>query len=116
MVGSIDPLFHFVASHTLGYGSSPTAHKMLAMRQTERKFLNDLRQILLATDMDIPSSHVETIKQSFIALYNTVRTGPLIGMSYPLLGVLNVVDLLKYWHMKYDADVSSQPSSSQTGS
>jgi len=40
-------------------------------------------------------------------------------MSYPLLAVLNVVDLLKYGHMKYDADDdddSSQALCSQTGS
>ena len=27
----------------------------------------------------------------------------LLGMSYPLLAVHNMVDLLKYWHMTYDA-------------
>ena len=94
----------------------PTAHKKLAICQPERNILNDLRQIFLAVDMDIPTSHVETTKQRFITLCNTLRTVPLIGMSYPLLAVLNVVDVLKYWHMKYDADDSSEPSSSQTGS
>jgi len=36
-----------------------TAHKMLAMCQAERNILSDLRQILLATDKDISSSHLE---------------------------------------------------------
>jgi len=93
-----------------------TAHKMLAICQPKRNIVNDLRQILLAADVDIKSSHVEMTKHVFITLCNTVRTDPLKGMSYPLLDVLNVVDLLKYWHMKYDADFSSQPSFSQTGS
>jgi len=72
-----------------------TAHKMLAMCQPERHFLNDLRQVLLAVDMDIPSSHVQTTRQRYITLCNQLVKVKLLGMSYLLLGVLNVVDLLK---------------------
>ena len=78
----------------LAMDNPTTAHKMLVMCQPERNILNDLRQIVLAEDMDIPNSHVDTTKQRFITLCNTVRTVPLIGMSYPLQAVLNVVDLL----------------------
>jgi len=80
-----------------------TAHKMLAMRLSERNILKALRQILLAADMDIPSTHVATTNQRYITLCNQLGTVKLLGMTYPLLAVLNVVDL-KYWHMTYDAD------------
>jgi len=88
---------------------------MLAIRLPERNILKDLRRIFLALDADIPSTRVETLKQRYITLCNQLRTIPLMGMSYAPLAVLNVVDLLKYWHMTYDAD-SSQGSSSQTRS
>jgi len=35
-----------------------------------------------------------------------------LGMSYPMLAVLNVVELLKYWVMTYDADSSHASGSS----
>jgi hypothetical protein len=96
---------------------SPTAHKMLAIEQPERNILTDLLELLLAADTDIPSSHVDTTRQRFLTLCNQLGTVNLLGMSYPLLAVLNVDDLLKYWHMKYDDDDdSSQASCSQTGS
>ena len=91
---------------------------MVAIEQPERNNLTDLREILLAADTDIPSSHVDTIRQRFLTLCNQLDTVNILGMSYPLLEVLNVVDLLKYWHMKYDADDdddSSQASCSHTG-
>jgi len=75
-----------------------TAHKMLAMDQPEREVLKDLRQILLAADTTIPSTRVESSKQSFLSRCNTIGSVPLIGMSYPLLDMLNVVDLLRSWH------------------
>ena len=56
--------------------------------------------------MDIPSTHVETTRQRYITLCNQLGKINLLGMSYSLLAILNVVDLLKYWHMKYDADSS----------
>jgi hypothetical protein len=73
-----------------------TAHKMLDMCQQERNILTDLRQILLAADMDIPSSHVDTIRQRYITLCNQLGKVNLLGMSYPLLAVLNVLDLLRH--------------------
>jgi len=91
----------------------PTAHKVLDICQPERKILTDLQQILLAADMDIPSSDVDTTRQRYITLCNQLRKVNLLGMSYPLLAVLNVVDLLRHWHMKYDAEFS-QTSSFQT--
>ena len=96
----------------------PTAHKMLAVEQPERNILTDLREILLAAHTDIPSSHVDTTRQRFLTLGNQLGKVNLRGMSYPLLAVLNVVELLKYWHMKYDADDddSSQTPCSQTES
>jgi len=97
----------------------PTSHKMLAMKQPERNILTDLREILLAADTDNSSSHVDTTRQSFLTLCNELGTLKLLVMSYPLLAVLNVVDLLKYWHMNYDADdddESSRASRSQKGS
>jgi len=94
----------------------PTAHKMLAMDQPERNILKDLREILLATDTTIPSTLVESSKQRFLTLCNQLSKVKLFGMSYPLLAVLNVVELLKYWHVKYTADAdSSQAPCSQTG-
>jgi len=94
----------------------PTAHKMLAMCHPERNILKDLWQILLAADTDIPSSHVDRTRQRFLTLSNQLGKFNLFGMSYPLLAVLNFIQLLKYWHMKYaDHDDSSRASSSQTG-
>ena len=68
----------------------------------------------------IGSSHEwspDTTRQRFLTLCNQLGKVNLRGMSYPLLAVLNVVELLKYWHMKYDADDddSSQTPCSQTG-
>jgi len=114
-----DPLIRCTALlHELeaAMNDRPTAQKMLAMEQPERNILTDLREILLAADTDIPSSHVDTTRQCLLMLCNQLCTVNLLGMSYPLLAVLNVVDLLKYWHMKYDADDISQASCSQTGS
>jgi len=79
------------------------AHKMLPMRLLGRNSLKDLRQILLATDKDIPSTHVETTRQRYNAIYNQLGVVKLLGMSFRMLAVLNVVDLLKYRHMTYDA-------------
>ena len=93
----------------------PTAHKMLAMCEPERDVLKDLRQVLLAADTTIPSSHVATVNDCYIMLCNTLVTISSIGMAYPLLAAINVVDLLSYWHMKYNAECS-QASSSHTGS
>jgi len=81
----------------------PTAHKMLTIEQLERNILTDLREILLAADADIPDSHVDTNTQRFLTLCNQLGAVKLLGMSYPLLAVLNFVELLKYWHIKYDA-------------
>ena len=116
-----DPLIRYTAwLHDLeaAMNDRPTAHKMLAMKQPEFNILTDRREILLAADTDIHSSHVDTTRQRFLTLCNQLGTVNLLGMSYPLLAVLNFVDLLKYWHMKYDADDddSSQASCSQTGS
>jgi len=93
----------------------PTAHKILAMCLPESVILKDLRRILLAAETTIPTTYVEMVNERYITLCNTLGTVPLKGTSYPLLAVLNVIDLLRYWHMKYDADIS-QSSSSQTGS
>jgi len=93
-----------------------TAYKMLAMRLPECNILKNLRQILFATDMDIPSTHVGTSEQRYNTLCKQLCTITLFRMYYPMLAVLNVVDLLKYWHMTFDADNSqaSRSSSSQT--
>ena len=116
-----DPLIRYTAwLHELEAAMNyrPTAHKVLAMEQPEHNILADLREILLAADTDIPSSHVDTTRQRFVTLCNQLGTVNILGMSYPLLAVINVGDLLKYWHMKYDADddVRSQASCSQTES
>jgi len=114
-----DPLIQYTTwLHELeaAMNDRPTAHKIVAMWQPERDVLKDLQRILLATDTTIPSSHVKTVHERYNTLCNTISTVQLIGMAYPLLEVLNVVDLLRYWHMKYDADDSSQASSSRTGS
>jgi len=111
LVTTWDPLFQHTAwLHELevAMNDSPTAHKMLAMEKPERNILTDLREILLAADTDIPSSHVDTTKQRFLTLCNQLGKVNLLGMSYPLLAVLKFVELLKYWHMKYDADDSAQ--------
>jgi len=47
-----------------------TAHKILAMCQPERNILKDLQQILLAADMDISSTYVETTRQRYIIMCN----------------------------------------------
>jgi len=89
---------------------APTAHKMLAMDQPEREVLKDLRRILQAADTTIPSTRVESSKQRFLTLCNSIGNVLLIGMSYPLLAVLNVVDLLRSRHGAREAS-SSQPGS-----
>jgi len=88
----------------------PTAHKMLAMGQPEREVLKELRRILLAADTTKSSSHVQTVQERYITLCNTISKVPLIGMVFPLLAVLNVVDLLRSWHGADEASFS------QTGS
>ena len=97
-VGSIDPLFNMVDQLEAAMNYPPTAHKMLAMCLPETNILKHLRRILLSADTNIPSTFGETVKERYITLCNTLGTVPLIGMSYPLLAVLNVVDLLRYWH------------------
>ena len=87
---------------------------MLAMRLPERNILKDLRRILLAANEDTQSTHVGTPGQRYNMLCNKLGKITLLGMSYPLLAVLNVVDLLKYWHMTYDADRSQASVSSST--
>jgi len=117
-----DPLYRYTAwLHELetAMNDRPTAHKMLAIEHLERNILTHLPEILLAADTNIPSSHVDTTRQLFLTLCNQLGTVNLLWMSYPLLAVLNIVDLLKYSHMKYEADDdddSSQASCSQTGS
>ena len=90
-----------------------TAHKMLDMCQQECNILTNLRQILLAANMNIPSSHVHTTRQRYITLCIQLDKFNQLWMSYPLLAVLSVVDLLRHWHMKHDSECS-QASSSQT--
>jgi len=91
-----------------------TAREMLAMRLPDRNILKDLRQILFAADSDIPSTHVETYKQRYNTLCNKLGTISLLGMSYPILAVLNVVDVLKYWHMAYDEEFPTTASGSSS--
>ena len=74
----------------------PTEHKILATEQPERNILSDLREILPAMDTDIPSSHVDTTRQRFLTLCNQLGSVILLGISYPLLAVLNVVEQFKY--------------------
>jgi len=114
-VRSTGQLFDVVASIVSGHERFKSAHKMLAMCQPKGNILNYLRQILLAANVDIPRSHLETTRQRYITLCNQLVKVNLLGMSHPLLAVLKVVDLLKYWHMKYDSECL-QASSSQTGS
>jgi len=93
-----DPLIQYTAwLHELeaAMNDRPTAHKMQAMDQPERNILKDLREILLAADTTIPSTLVESSKQRFLTLCNQLRKVNLFGMSYPLLAVLNVVELFK---------------------
>jgi len=82
-----------------------TAHAMLGIRLTERNILKDLRQILLSTDKGIPSTHVATARR-----YNTLSKKlckiKLLGMSYLLFAVINLVELRKYWYMSYATDSS----------
>jgi len=70
-----------------------TAHKMLDLCQQERNILTDLRQILLAADTDIPSSHVDTTRPRYITLCIQLDKVNLLRISYPMLAVLNVVNL-----------------------
>jgi len=114
-----DPFIHYstwLRQLDLAMNDVVTAHKMLAMRLPERNILKDLRRILLAANEDIPSKHVETPGQRYNNLCTQFGKITLLGMSNPLLAVLNVVHLLKYWHMTYDADSlqASGSSSSQT--
>jgi len=115
-----DPLIQYTAwLHELeaAMNDRPTAHKMVAMDQPERNIFKDLREILLAADTTIPSTLVESTKQRFLTLCNQLSKVKLLGMTYPLLAVLKIVELLKNWHVKYAADAdSSQASCSQTGS
>jgi len=60
-----DPLIRYTAwLHDLeaAMNDRPTAHKMLAIEQSERNILSDLREILLAGVKGIPSMHVDTTK------------------------------------------------------
>jgi len=91
-----DPLIRYTAwlhelEAALNYRS--TVHKMMVMEQPERNILTDLREILLAADTDIPSSHVDTTIQRSLTLCNQLSTVNILAISYPLLAVLNVVDL-----------------------
>jgi len=79
----------------------------------ERNILKDLRHILLAAHMHIPSRHVEISEKRYNTLCNQLGTITLLRMFYPMLAVLNVVDVLKYWHMTYDDDSTASGSSSQ---
>ena len=66
-----DALIHYSArlrQLELALNDVATAHKVLAMRLLERNISKDLRQILLAADEDIPSTHVETPRQRYITL------------------------------------------------
>jgi len=74
--------------------------------------------LFLAADTDIPSAHIYPTRQRFLTLCNQLCKVNLLGLSYPLLAVLNVFELLKYWLMNYDADDvdSSEVRCSQTGS
>ena len=113
-----DPLIHFstrLRQLQLAMDDPTTSHKILAMRLSEINILKYLGRILLAAHTDIPSTRVETVKQPYITLCNSLGTIPLIGMSYTLVAVLSVVEHSKYWHMTYEAN-NSQVSSSQTGS
>jgi len=83
----------------------PSAQKCWAF-VFPRNVLKNLRLILLAADTTIPSTYVEMVNERDIALCNTLGTVPLIGMSYPLLAVLKLIDLLRYSHMNYDAEFS----------
>jgi len=58
-----------------------TAHAMLAMRLPERNILNNLSQILLATDKHIPSTYVSRTRQRYTSLCNQLRKIKLLGMS-----------------------------------
>jgi len=91
-----------------------TTQNMLAMRLRERNFLKDLRRYLIAAETDIPTTRVEKGKQREITLCKQCGTLPSIGMSYPLLAVLNILEILKHLHMTCDA-LSSEAISSQTG-
>jgi len=58
-----DPFVHYSTRLQLlemAMDDAATAHKMLAMRRTERNILKDLRHILLSADMDISRRHVQT--------------------------------------------------------
>jgi len=112
-----DPLVHYstwLQLLKMAMNDAATARKMLAMRLYERNILKDIRHILLAADMDKPSRHVETSKQRYNTLCNQLRSITLLGTSYPMIAVLNVVDVLKYWQMTYDGDSTASGSSSQT--
>ena len=111
-----DPLIHYstqLPQLDLVINDVATAHKILAMRLPQRNILKDLRPILLAADEANQRTHVETTTQRYSTLHNQLGKIKLLGMSYPLLVVFNVVDRLKYWHVTYDAD-SSQGSGSSS--
>jgi len=79
-----DPLIQYtIWLHELeaAMNDRPTPHKMLSMDQPEQDILKDLRRILLAADTTIPSTGVESAKQRFLTLCNTIGTVPLIAMS-----------------------------------
>jgi len=77
-----------------------TAHNMLAMRVTKRNNLKNLRRILLAENEDISSTHMDTPGQCYNMLCTQLGKITLLGTSYPLIALLNVVELLKYWHTR----------------
>jgi len=81
-MGSVDPLFDMVLLE-LGMNDASTGRKMLDMRLPERNILNDLRQIFLAANSDIPRIHVETYKQRYNKLCNQLDTITLLMMFYP---------------------------------
>jgi hypothetical protein len=88
-MGSVSPLFEMVTTIGNGYERCATASL------PERNILKDLRHILLAAHMHIPSRHVEISEKRYNTLCNQLGTITLLRMFYPMLAVLNVVDVLK---------------------
>ena len=68
-----DPVLHYstwLRELESAMNDVPTAHRKLDLCQPVRNILTDLRLMLLAADMDIPSSHVDTTRQRYITLCN----------------------------------------------
>jgi len=95
-VGFTGQLFDVVVSVGISYErcndrAQDLNHVPIRKKHSERPTAN-----LVAADMDIPRSHLETTRQRYITLCNELDKVNLLGMSYPLLAVLNIVDFLKY--------------------